>query len=124
MPPRRPWALVNWLFWASLLLYPLFQFLISMVSSGSSVTLASLALIFCMGECRAKWSQHVWQGPHVRPGVLLAGSIAPARAGPPALSGGLEVCLEELHSPHGVVWSWNSKSRHGEATLQTLKAVV
>ncbi|XP_060229636.1 1-acyl-sn-glycerol-3-phosphate acyltransferase delta isoform X1 [Meriones unguiculatus] len=55
VPPRRPWALVNWLFWASLLLYPFFQFLISMVSSGSSVTLASLVLIFCMASMGVRW---------------------------------------------------------------------
>ncbi|XP_006227918.1 1-acyl-sn-glycerol-3-phosphate acyltransferase delta isoform X1 [Rattus norvegicus] len=55
VPPRRPWSLVNWLFWASLLLYPFFQFLVSMVSSGSSVTLASLVLIFCMASMGVRW---------------------------------------------------------------------
>lgn len=76
VPPRRPWSLVNWLFWASLLLYPFFQFLVSMVSSGSSVTLASLVLIFCMGEYRARGStrsQHAWRVPDVCQEVLLAG---------------------------------------------------
>ncbi|XP_010839223.1 PREDICTED: 1-acyl-sn-glycerol-3-phosphate acyltransferase delta [Bison bison bison] len=36
VPPRRPWTLVNWLFWASMLLYPFFRFVVNMVSSGSS----------------------------------------------------------------------------------------
>ncbi|XP_029449994.1 1-acyl-sn-glycerol-3-phosphate acyltransferase delta isoform X1 [Rhinatrema bivittatum] len=43
--PQRPWTLLNWLFWASLLLYPLFQLLVNMISSGSSLTLASFALL-------------------------------------------------------------------------------
>lgn len=49
VPPRRPWTLVNWLFWASLLLYPFFRFLINMISSGSSLTLASFVLVFFVG---------------------------------------------------------------------------
>ncbi|XP_040139463.1 1-acyl-sn-glycerol-3-phosphate acyltransferase delta isoform X4 [Ictidomys tridecemlineatus] len=55
VPPRRPWALLNWLFWASLLLYPFFQFLVSMVSSGSSVTLATFILVFCMASMGVRW---------------------------------------------------------------------
>lgn len=54
VPPRRPWTLLNWLFWASLLLYPFFRFLVSMVSSGSSLTLASFVLVFFVGRWRAK----------------------------------------------------------------------
>lgn len=50
VPPRRPWTLVNWLFWASLLLYPFFRFLVNMVRSGSSLTLASFVLVFFVGE--------------------------------------------------------------------------
>ena len=76
VPPRRPWSLVNWLFWASLLLYPFFRFLVSMVSSGSSVKLASLVLIFCVGECRArgwKLSWRAWQGPDVWQEAFLVG---------------------------------------------------
>ncbi|XP_055289813.1 1-acyl-sn-glycerol-3-phosphate acyltransferase delta isoform X1 [Moschus berezovskii] len=46
VPPRRPWTLINWLFWASLLLYPFFRFVVNMVSSGSSLTLASFVLVF------------------------------------------------------------------------------
>ncbi|XP_004869047.1 1-acyl-sn-glycerol-3-phosphate acyltransferase delta isoform X1 [Heterocephalus glaber] len=55
VPPRRPWALLNWLFWASLLLYPFFRFLVSMVSSGSSVTLASFIVVFCMASMGVRW---------------------------------------------------------------------
>ncbi|XP_053730570.1 1-acyl-sn-glycerol-3-phosphate acyltransferase delta [Synchiropus splendidus] len=46
-PPRRPWSLINWLFWSSLLLYPLGLVLSYLFSSGSLTTIvASLAL--CM----------------------------------------------------------------------------
>uniref|UniRef100_A0A7M4FI15 1-acyl-sn-glycerol-3-phosphate acyltransferase delta n=1 Tax=Crocodylus porosus TaxID=8502 RepID=A0A7M4FI15_CROPO len=50
VPPRRPWTLLNWLFWALLLLYPLFKLLINMVSSGSSLTLASFAFVFIVDK--------------------------------------------------------------------------
>lgn len=50
VPSRRPWTLLNWLFWASLLLYPFFRFLVSMVSSGSSLTLAGFVLVFFVGK--------------------------------------------------------------------------
>lgn len=50
MPPRRPWTLLNWLFWALLLLYPLFKLLINMINSGSSLTLASFAFVIVMGK--------------------------------------------------------------------------
>lgn len=49
-PPRRPWDLLNWLFWACLLLYPLCLLLARLVTSGSILTiLASVAL------CSAGW---------------------------------------------------------------------
>ncbi|XP_009582701.1 PREDICTED: 1-acyl-sn-glycerol-3-phosphate acyltransferase delta-like, partial [Fulmarus glacialis] len=48
VPPRRPWTLFNWLFWALLLLYPLFKLLINMINSGSSLTLASFAFVIVM----------------------------------------------------------------------------
>ncbi|XP_041646305.1 1-acyl-sn-glycerol-3-phosphate acyltransferase delta [Cheilinus undulatus] len=44
-PPRRPWALINWIFWAFLLLYPLGLLFTQLISSGSMWTiLASVAL--------------------------------------------------------------------------------
>ncbi|XP_032693134.1 1-acyl-sn-glycerol-3-phosphate acyltransferase delta [Lontra canadensis] len=55
VPPRRPWTLLNWLFWASLLLYPFFRFLVNMVSSGSSLTLASFVLVFFVASMGVRW---------------------------------------------------------------------
>ncbi|XP_073892887.1 1-acyl-sn-glycerol-3-phosphate acyltransferase delta isoform X2 [Macaca fascicularis] len=55
VPPRRPWTLVNWLFWASLVLYPFFQFLVSMIRSGSSLTLASFILVFFVASMGVRW---------------------------------------------------------------------
>ncbi|XP_007457635.1 PREDICTED: 1-acyl-sn-glycerol-3-phosphate acyltransferase delta [Lipotes vexillifer] len=55
VPPRRPWTLINWLFWASLLLYPFFRFLVNMVSSGSSLTLASFVLVFFVASMGVRW---------------------------------------------------------------------
>ncbi|XP_034754161.1 1-acyl-sn-glycerol-3-phosphate acyltransferase delta isoform X2 [Etheostoma cragini] len=44
-PPQRPWALINWLFWACLLLYPLGLLLAQLISTASIMTiLASVAL--------------------------------------------------------------------------------
>lgn len=63
-PPRRPWSLINWLFWSCLLLYPLGLLLAQLISSGSMLTiLASVALCsagwFCtfkpQGEAALKW---------------------------------------------------------------------
>lgn len=68
VPPRRPWTLLNWLFWASLLLYPFFQFLVNMVSSGSSLTLASFVLVFFVG----KWRARGWRGALGKGGVQAA----------------------------------------------------
>ena len=66
VPPRRPWTLVNWLFWASMLLYPFFRFVVNMVSSGSSLTLASFVLVFFVGESGLP-------GPGLGPGGSLWG---------------------------------------------------
>lgn len=87
MPPRRPWTIINWLFWASLLLYPFFQFVVNLVSSGSSLTLASLVLFFFVG----RWAQGAWETtlslgrgvgsrPRERP-TLAAGAFLTAPAG-------------------------------------------
>ncbi|XP_053317200.1 1-acyl-sn-glycerol-3-phosphate acyltransferase delta [Spea bombifrons] len=45
VPPRRPWTLLNWLFWAAVLSYPLFKVFVNMLSSGSYMTLAIFALL-------------------------------------------------------------------------------
>lgn len=64
VPPRRPWALLNWLFWASLLLCPFVRFLVSMVSSGSSLTLASFVLVLFVGKWAARgWGAHAARCP-------------------------------------------------------------
>ncbi|XP_015415509.1 PREDICTED: 1-acyl-sn-glycerol-3-phosphate acyltransferase delta [Myotis davidii] len=55
VPSRRPWTLLNWLFWASLLLYPFFRFLVSMASSGSSLTLAGFVLVFFVASMGVRW---------------------------------------------------------------------
>ncbi|XP_012590674.1 PREDICTED: 1-acyl-sn-glycerol-3-phosphate acyltransferase delta [Condylura cristata] len=55
VPPRRPWTLANWLFWASLLLYPFFRFLVNMISSGSSLTLASFVLVLFVASMGVRW---------------------------------------------------------------------
>ncbi|KAL7383518.1 hypothetical protein ABVT39_012302 [Epinephelus coioides] len=44
-PPSRPWALINWLIWSCLLVYPLGLLVAQLISSGSMMTiLASVAL--------------------------------------------------------------------------------
>uniref|UniRef100_U3KCF1 1-acyl-sn-glycerol-3-phosphate acyltransferase delta n=2 Tax=Ficedula albicollis TaxID=59894 RepID=U3KCF1_FICAL len=55
VPPRRPWTLLNWLFWALLLLYPLFKLLINMINSGSSLTLASFAFVIIIASVGVRW---------------------------------------------------------------------
>lgn len=55
VPPRRPWTLLNWLFWALLLLYPLFKLLINMINSGSSLTLASFGFVIVMASVGVRW---------------------------------------------------------------------
>ena len=76
VPPRRPWTLVNWLFWASLLLYPFFRFVVNMVSSGSSLTLASFVLVFFVGESRPA-------GPGAGGSLWGQGRTRPWRRGAP-----------------------------------------
>uniref|UniRef100_G1KBG9 1-acyl-sn-glycerol-3-phosphate acyltransferase delta n=1 Tax=Anolis carolinensis TaxID=28377 RepID=G1KBG9_ANOCA len=55
VPSRRPWTLLNWLFWALLLLYPLFKLLINMISSGSSLTLATFVFVFVAASAGVRW---------------------------------------------------------------------
>nr|XP_040034075.1 1-acyl-sn-glycerol-3-phosphate acyltransferase delta [Gasterosteus aculeatus aculeatus]XP_040034076.1 1-acyl-sn-glycerol-3-phosphate acyltransferase delta [Gasterosteus aculeatus aculeatus] len=44
--PRRPWPLINWLFWACLLLYPLGLLLAQLTTSGSMLAI-SVAVALC-----------------------------------------------------------------------------
>ncbi|KTF87562.1 hypothetical protein cypCar_00025991 [Cyprinus carpio] len=46
-PPRRPWALLNWLFWVCLLVYPLCMLLLQMLLSGSTFTVFCTC-VFCL----------------------------------------------------------------------------
>uniref|UniRef100_A0AAZ3PKY3 1-acylglycerol-3-phosphate O-acyltransferase n=1 Tax=Oncorhynchus tshawytscha TaxID=74940 RepID=A0AAZ3PKY3_ONCTS len=45
-PPCRPWALINWLGWTCLLLYPLCLLLVQLVNSGSILTIMA-TVAFC-----------------------------------------------------------------------------
>ncbi|XP_055025500.2 1-acyl-sn-glycerol-3-phosphate acyltransferase delta [Misgurnus anguillicaudatus] len=45
--PRRPWALLNWLFWVCLLVYPLCILLLRLLMAGSTFTVLC-TLIFCI----------------------------------------------------------------------------
>lgn len=49
-PARRPWSLINWLFWSCLLLYPLGLLLAQLVRSGSVLTVVSSVVL-----CTAGW---------------------------------------------------------------------
>ncbi|XP_070589914.1 1-acyl-sn-glycerol-3-phosphate acyltransferase delta isoform X1 [Erythrolamprus reginae] len=53
--PRRSWPLLNWLFWALLLLYPLFKLVINMISSGSYLTLATVASVLIAVSVGVRW---------------------------------------------------------------------
>ncbi|KAK0139462.1 1-acyl-sn-glycerol-3-phosphate acyltransferase delta [Merluccius polli] len=44
--PQRPWPLVNWLCWSVLVLYPLGVFLVSLVSTGSTLSIL-VSVAFC-----------------------------------------------------------------------------
>ncbi|XP_030012668.1 1-acyl-sn-glycerol-3-phosphate acyltransferase delta [Sphaeramia orbicularis] len=46
-PPRRPWALINWLFWCGLFFYHLVLLFVQLLSSGSMLTITA-SLAFCV----------------------------------------------------------------------------
>ncbi|XP_026079395.1 1-acyl-sn-glycerol-3-phosphate acyltransferase delta [Carassius auratus] len=46
-PPLRPWALLNWLFWVCLLVYPLCMLLLQLLLSGSTFTVICTSA-FCL----------------------------------------------------------------------------
>ena len=59
-PARRPWALINWLFWSCLLLYPLGLLLVQLISSGSMLTISASVVVCSAGwfhtlEVRSPW---------------------------------------------------------------------
>ncbi|XP_069463794.1 1-acyl-sn-glycerol-3-phosphate acyltransferase delta isoform X2 [Ambystoma mexicanum] len=55
MQPRSLCTLINWLFWASLLMYPLFNLLVNMINSGSSLTLAIFAFLIIFASVVVRW---------------------------------------------------------------------
>uniref|UniRef100_A0A4W3HG95 1-acyl-sn-glycerol-3-phosphate acyltransferase delta n=1 Tax=Callorhinchus milii TaxID=7868 RepID=A0A4W3HG95_CALMI len=55
VPPKRLWVLVNWIFWAVLLLFPLFKLVANLVSSGSSLTLISFSLFIIVASVGIRW---------------------------------------------------------------------
>ncbi|KAM9345430.1 1-acyl-sn-glycerol-3-phosphate acyltransferase delta isoform 2-T2 [Symphorus nematophorus] len=54
-PPRRPWALINWLFWACLLLYPLALFFTQLISSGSILTIVVSVVLCSTASLGVRW---------------------------------------------------------------------
>ncbi|XP_013864619.1 1-acyl-sn-glycerol-3-phosphate acyltransferase delta isoform X2 [Austrofundulus limnaeus] len=44
-PPRRPWSLINWIFWCCVTLYPLGLLLNQLISSGSVFTIVSAVAV-------------------------------------------------------------------------------
>lgn len=54
-PARRPWSLINWLFWSCLLLYPLSLLLIQLISSGSVLTIITSVAICFAASAGVRW---------------------------------------------------------------------
>ncbi|XP_034057760.1 1-acyl-sn-glycerol-3-phosphate acyltransferase delta [Gymnodraco acuticeps] len=53
--PRRPWALINWILWACMLLYPLGLLLVQLVSSGSILTILVSVTVVCAASLGGRW---------------------------------------------------------------------
>ncbi|KAF0027377.1 hypothetical protein F2P81_020118 [Scophthalmus maximus] len=54
-PPRRPWSLINWLFWFCLLLYPLGLLLAQLIGSGSMLTIAASVALCSAASLGFRW---------------------------------------------------------------------
>uniref|UniRef100_A0A7N6FM74 1-acyl-sn-glycerol-3-phosphate acyltransferase delta n=1 Tax=Anabas testudineus TaxID=64144 RepID=A0A7N6FM74_ANATE len=54
-PPRRPWSLINWLFWSCLLLYPLGLLLAQLISSGSMLTIFTSVALCSAASLGVRW---------------------------------------------------------------------
>ena len=50
LPARRPWSLLNFLFWAVILFYPLIRLAISVVASGNQLLILGLLLLLIVGK--------------------------------------------------------------------------
>lgn len=53
--PRRPWSLINWLFWSCLLLYPLGLLLAQLISSGSLLTIVVSLAVCSAASLGVRW---------------------------------------------------------------------
>lgn len=53
--PRRPWCLINWLFWLCLLVYPLGLLLTGLLSSGSPLTIAATVALCSAASLGFRW---------------------------------------------------------------------
>ncbi|XP_020777000.1 1-acyl-sn-glycerol-3-phosphate acyltransferase delta [Boleophthalmus pectinirostris] len=54
-PPRRPWSLINWVFWSCLLLFPLFLLFAQLVHSGAVLTIVTTVALCVAGSVGARW---------------------------------------------------------------------
>lgn len=54
-PPRRPWTLINWLFWVSLLLFPLGLLLLQLFHSGSAFSVCTAVLVCLAVSAAVRW---------------------------------------------------------------------
>ncbi|XP_075874912.1 1-acyl-sn-glycerol-3-phosphate acyltransferase delta [Nelusetta ayraudi] len=53
--PRRPWSLINWLFWSCLLLYPLCLILVQLIQSGSVTTILATVVLCIAASLGVRW---------------------------------------------------------------------
>lgn len=54
-PPRRPWALINWLLWSCLLLYPLSLLFAQLVSAGSVLSISASVVLCITASVGFRW---------------------------------------------------------------------
>ncbi|XP_041867144.1 1-acyl-sn-glycerol-3-phosphate acyltransferase delta [Melanotaenia boesemani] len=54
-PPRRPWSLINWLFWSCVALYPLGLLLLQLISSGSMLAIITSVVVCSAASVAVRW---------------------------------------------------------------------
>ncbi|XP_007546255.1 1-acyl-sn-glycerol-3-phosphate acyltransferase delta [Poecilia formosa] len=54
-PPRRPWSLINWLFWSCVVLYPLGLLIAQLLSSGAVLTIAAAVVVCSAVSMGMRW---------------------------------------------------------------------
>ncbi|KAM4591510.1 1-acyl-sn-glycerol-3-phosphate acyltransferase delta isoform 1-T3 [Odontesthes bonariensis] len=52
---RRPWSLINWLFWSCIVLYPLGLLLTQVISSGSVLPITALVVVGAAASVGVRW---------------------------------------------------------------------